>query len=118
MQGASTTKYAQYLITRFHSMGPGYEGGQNNHLLTCPSGKTCIQGKPTSGNDASIAASYTNTSLSSTDALGWSGSGRASFSSDIVHSCSRSKTIPSTKPSTFITKLLIGDTVTKLCKKT
>ena len=97
--------------------GPGYDGAQNKYLSTCPSGKTCIQGTPLSGSNASISASYINTSLLSNDVLTWNGSGRASFDTDIVHSCSKNKNIPSTKPSTFITKLLVGDTITKLCKK-
>jgi len=117
MQGGSHYNVCPISNYAIPLSGPGYDGGQNSYLLACPSGKTCIQGTPTSNSDASISGTYINSNLLDTDALSWSGAGRASFNPDIVHSCSRSETIPSTKPATFITKLIVGDTVTKLCKK-
>ena len=83
--------------------GPGYDGGHNGYLVSCPAGYSCIQGTPTGSRDEPIQVSYSNSALKPNELLTWSGSDTGDFS----RNCARDPQIPSDVPATFFTKLLI-----------
>jgi hypothetical protein len=84
--------------------GPGYNGGYSGYLSPCLSGFTCIQGTPTDGRDAPIAATYSNDSINSSNTLlTWSGS----TDEPLSNGCSRDANIPTSHPTTWFTRFLV-----------
>ncbi|PKN54445.1 MAG: hypothetical protein CVU56_26510, partial [Deltaproteobacteria bacterium HGW-Deltaproteobacteria-14] len=83
--------------------GPGYDGGYNGYLATCPAGRTCIQGRPTGSRDLPITATYGADGLVAADLPTWSGSSTGTTSAN----CARDTLIPSTSPALFIERLLL-----------
>ena len=83
--------------------GPGYDGGFDGYLAACPSGYSCIQGRPTNLRDAPVSGTYSNGSLPATTLLTWSGSNTGTYS----HNCSRDALIPSDRPGLFVEQLWI-----------
>ena len=97
--------------------GPGSLGTDSSSQVTCPSGKTCIQGFANNGSDSSINASYNSSAIGVTDLLTFSGAGGSSDGSIIMGACNLDANIPSTVPSTFITKLRVRNVEVKSCTK-
>ena len=92
--------------------GPGYDGGYDGYYATCPSGRTCIQGRPTAStttgttnnaNDEPVYATYSADGLAASDLPTWSGSSTGEY----AESCARDPLIPSNKPALFIERLLL-----------
>ena len=83
--------------------GPGTPGTYGAYYSPCLSGKTCLQDKPRTKDEAPVNATYLNSNLGETDILSFSGSGRAGTSGDVV--CVQDPVIPSSSPSTFITQI-------------
>jgi hypothetical protein len=81
--------------------GPGWNGGDNGYLASCPSGFSCIQGSSTTYRDAPIhVPSYTNDAIASNQILTWSGSSVDGDST--IPGCSDDPEIPSTQPMLWI----------------
>ena len=94
--------------------GHGVGGNTNSYLSSCLTGKTCVQGRPKSGSDVSIRASYEDTDFEEDEVLTFSGGGKAS--SETSTECAADSLIPGNAPATFITTLNIVDKASKLCK--
>ncbi len=93
--------------------GPGYEGGYAQYEMPCLDGYFCIQGSPTFSRDEPIQASFNTDSFRPNYMLAFSGSGDGSES---TANCGLDPEIPSTLNSTFITKLLLKDSLVQSCK--
>jgi hypothetical protein len=84
--------------------GPGFDGGSTGYLSPCMPGMTCIQGSAEHLRDAPLNVSHRVDNVdSATTLLTWSGSHSDLLSLD----CARDIEIPSERPTTWFSRLLL-----------